>query len=81
MLDLSSFIFDIDIILSNIISIISIISFEYDKSLMISSNVEIKIMLNLSFDIYISFFDIVILNKLVFVSKRNKNNSLGFILS
>ena len=37
--------------------------------------------MNLSFVKYVPFFDMDILNKLLFVSNKNKNNSFGFIFS
>ena len=57
-------------------------SFEYrDKSFIILSKDVSNILLNLSFVKYEPFFDIEILNKLLLVSSKNKNNSFGFILS
>ena len=40
-----------------------------------------NILLNLSLVVYEPFFDIDILNKLLFVSNKYKNNSFGLILS
>ena len=57
-------------------------SFEYkDKSFIILSKDVTNILLNLSFVKYEPFLDIDILNKLLLVSSKNKNNSFGFILS
>jgi hypothetical protein len=41
---------------------------------------DINILLNLSLVLYTPFFDIDILNKLLLVSNKKRNNSFGFIL-